>query len=63
MNLFILFTFAGWTFDFSIGFKRTLDVAVKSHGYAPSQGGVYGSFNDKGDFVPEGVMQEDPNRE
>jgi hypothetical protein len=62
MNLFILFTFAGWTFDFSIGFKRTLNVAVKSHrdfGY----GGVYGTFNDNGDFVPEGVMQEDPNSE
>ncbi len=59
MNLFFLFSFAGWTFDFSISFKRTLDVTVRSHG----KGGVYGTFNDNGDFVPEGVMQEDPNRE
>ncbi len=59
MNLFILFSFAGWTFDLSIGFKRTLSVTVRSHGY----GGVYGTFNEQGDFVPEGVMQEDPNQE
>lgn len=51
MSLFILFTFGGWTFDFSIGFKRTLDVTVTSHGY----GGVYGTFDENGDFVPEGV--------
>ncbi len=57
MNLFILFTFAGWTFEFSLGFKRTLNVTVRSHGY----GGVYGSIDENGDFVPEGVMQEDPS--
>lgn len=65
MGLTIVFTIAGYTFVFSVGFRRTstkwdteewieslLDGEVSQ---------VYGTMDEDGNFVPEGVEITDPD--
>jgi len=75
VNLYVAFTIARWTFEFSVGFARTLefviavrdaDVLVKlaesTDELTDAFGTVYGTLNADGTFVPSGVSIEDQNR-
>lgn len=74
MNLYIAFTIAKWTFEFSVGFARTLEfvfsvrdsdvlvqLAEATEELVDLGGTVYGTLDQNGTFVPDGVSIEDQN--
>jgi len=75
VNLYVAFTIAKWTFEFSVGFARTLEfviavrnadalvqLAKSTDGLTDAFGTVYGTLDSDGTFVPSGVSIEDGNR-
>lgn len=69
MTLTIVFTIAGYTFEFSVGFKRTspkwdIDDSLELIDRLVGEGvtSVYGTMDEDGNFVPEGVAIPDPEQ-
>jgi hypothetical protein len=61
MSLYISFEIAGWVFEFSIGFTRQMDWAKVEKMLEMAH--ITGYRDEDGNFVPEGVGIEDPERE
>lgn len=61
MNLYFAFTIAGWTFEFTLGFARSIEWTLERIGKR-RPGTIFGYMDEAGNFVPEGVAIEDPER-
>lgn len=61
MNLYISFTIAGWTIEWSLGFARSIGWTLDALGDKEFSG-VIGRHDDQGNFHVEGVAYEDPER-
>jgi hypothetical protein len=57
VNLYVAFTIAGWTFEFSVGFTRSIEWALER--LAKQESMIFGHEDEDGNFVPEGVAIED----
>jgi hypothetical protein len=59
MKLYVEFTIAGWSFEFSIGFARSIGWTLDALGDKEFTS-IYGHEDEDGNFVPDGVRIENP---